>query len=86
MDVVMGRMTQPVGPWPQVGNLSFCVLLPSQMILLTFHLHARSGLAWVEHYWLIEVWVFKLFHKNSERNFPGYTWNVGHQIMTVVIG
>jgi len=54
MDVVMGHMTPPVGPWPQAGNLSY-VLLPSQMILLTFHLHARSGLAWVEHYWLIEV-------------------------------
>jgi len=50
----MGRMTQPVGPWPRVGNLSY-VLLPSQMSLLTFHLHARSGLAWVEHYLLIEV-------------------------------
>jgi len=54
MDVVMGRMTQPVGPWPRVCNLSY-VLLPSQMMLLTFHLHARSGLAGIEHCWLIEV-------------------------------
>jgi len=75
MDVVMGHMTPPVGPWPQAGNLSY-VLLPSQMILLTFHLHARSGLAWVEHYWLIEVWVLELFHKNSEWNFPGYTYEL----------
>lgn len=71
MDVVMGRMTQPVGPWPRVFNLSY-VLLPSQMMLLTFHLHARSGLAGIEHCWLIEVWVLELFHKNSEWNFRGY--------------
>jgi hypothetical protein len=28
-----------------------CLAL-SQMIMFTFHLHARSGLAWIEHYWL----------------------------------